>query len=144
MRVHRTRHAHCRVISCAQQAPRKTTVKPDLHCRRCITKLKLEREGIDFNIVQRDVKRLIAGCVVVGHSLDYDFKVLNLDHPDEDVIDTSRIDPFKSLTNKGHTPGLKFLAQRFLNVNIQQGQHSSITDAKVAMKLSLMAIPKRQ
>ncbi|XP_052748412.1 RNA exonuclease 4-like isoform X3 [Galleria mellonella] len=109
-----------------------------------ITKLKLEREGIDFNIVQRDVKRLIAGCVVVGHSLDYDFKVLNLDHPDEDVIDTSRIDPFKSLTNKGHTPGLKFLAQRFLNVNIQQGQHSSITDAKVAMKLSLMAIPKRQ
>ncbi|KAM3955238.1 RNA exonuclease 4-like [Aphomia sociella] len=107
-----------------------------------ITKATLDLKGEDFDKVRKEVQDLIRGRVLVGHALETDFSVLNLEHPDEDIIDTSRITPFKNDNVRLKTPALKYLAQKYLYIIIQEGRHSSVVDATAAMKLSFKAVPK--
>jgi RNA exonuclease 1 len=72
--------------------------------------------------------------ILVGHSLDSDLKAMQLTHPF--IVDTSVLFP--------HTRGpplknsLKFLAQKYLNREVQKGGHAghdSIEDAKTCLDL---------
>ncbi|CAH2064881.1 unnamed protein product, partial [Iphiclides podalirius] len=90
--------------------------------------------GEDFAAVQREVAEILRGKVLVGHSLKNDLRVLFLSHPKRNIRDTSKYKPFKKITN-GSTPSLKRLAKEILGIDIQQGEHSSVEDAKAAMQV---------
>ncbi|KAJ8704857.1 hypothetical protein PYW08_012177 [Mythimna loreyi] len=90
--------------------------------------------GEEFTVVQKEVSELLKGRILVGHSLKNDLSVLFLSHPKRNIRDTSRYKPFRKIT-KGSTPSLKRLAKEILGIDIQSGEHSSVEDARAAMKL---------
>lgn len=88
----------------------------------------------DFKTVQAEVAKMFKNRIVVGHALKHDFGVLLLSHPTTCIRDTSLYRPFRKLT-KGKTPSLKRLAKAIMKADIQQGVHSSVEDARMAMSL---------
>merc|ERR1711862_181151 len=64
-------------------------------------------------------------------------KVLFLDHPKKMIRDTSKYKPFRTAFG-GRTPSLKNLAERFLGVAVQTGEHSSVQDSQAAVRLYTM------
>ncbi|KAI9781629.1 MAG: 3'-5' exonuclease [Geoglossum umbratile] len=88
----------------------------------------------DFVTVQADVAELLEGKILVGHALRNDLDALKLSHPMRDTRDTARYREFRKLS-AGRTPGLKRLASEVLGVDIQNGEHSSVEDARATMLL---------
>ena len=88
----------------------------------------------EFKDVQAEVSELMKGKILVGHSIKHDLKVLFLDHPKKMIRDTSKYKPFRTAFG-GRTPSLKNLAERFLGVAVQTGEHSSVQDSQVLPKL---------
>jgi len=82
----------------------------------------------------KKVSALLKGKILVGHALQNDLDVLYIQHPKYKIRDTARY--FRG--QGGRTPSLKSLAEKYLKVEIQSGEHSSIQDAQAAMKLYLM------
>jgi RNA exonuclease 4 len=96
--------------------------------------------------VQHEVSEILRGRILVGHALKHDLQVLMIRHPPSNIRDTSRYvfetqpffsnkviicilfryKPFKKLVN-GATPSLKLLTQTFLGIEIQSGEHSSVS-----------------
>jgi RNA exonuclease 4 len=91
-------------------------------------------QGRPFKEVQRDVSTFLSGRVLIGHALKKDLEVLMLSHPRRDIRDTSRHAAFRALS-MGKTPALKLLCKEVLGLEIQQGHHSSVEDARAAMLL---------
>lgn len=88
-----------------------------------------------FREVQEQVAELLkGGRIVVGHDVKHDLKVLELDHSSKMIRDTAKFSGFKKYGH-GPKPALKVLAREILGLDIQQGQHSSVEDARVAMLL---------
>ncbi|KAG9238498.1 ribonuclease H-like domain-containing protein [Amylocarpus encephaloides] len=87
-----------------------------------------------FEEVQEEVAAIFKGRVIVGHALKNDLDVLILGHPKKDLRDTAKFPPFRRYS-AGRQPALKKLAREILGVEIQQGEHSSIEDARTAMLL---------
>ena len=86
-----------------------------------------------FAVVQREVAALIKGRVLVGHGLGGDMQVLCLGHPRYLLRDTAHcklICPVRPL-------GLKRLMAERFGVEVQEGEHDSVEDAKCAMRLYL-------
>lgn len=69
---------------------------------------------------------ILQGRILVGHAVKNDLEVLLLSHPKRDIRDTSRHPAFRKLSN-GKTPGLKKLAREILGIEIQGGEHSSVS-----------------
>ena len=72
--------------------------------------------------------------VLVGHSLDSDLKAMQLTHPF--IVDTSVM--FPHVRGPPLKNSLKFLAQKYLNREVQKGGHAghdSIEDAKTCLDL---------
>nr|XP_011460758.1 PREDICTED: RNA exonuclease 4 isoform X1 [Fragaria vesca subsp. vesca] len=92
------------------------------------------RKAKDFRIVQKNVAELIKGRILVGHALRNDLKALLLSHPKEDMRDTSVYQPFRS-REEGSVRALRHLAAEFLGVEIQNGEHCPVEDARAAMLL---------
>jgi len=90
-----------------------------------------------FRDVRAKVSALMKGKILVGHSIKHDLNVLHIDHPKEMIRDTSEYKPFKTAFG-GRTPSLKNLAERFLGVAIQTGEHSSVQDSQAAVRLYTM------
>jgi len=92
------------------------------------------QHGSDYATVQKEVSEMLKGRVVVGHAVQNDFKVLMLSHPAKDTRDTSKYKPFRTLL-KTKRPALKRLVDEILHQEIQKGEHSSVVDAQMTMKL---------
>lgn len=92
------------------------------------------KDGCSLREVQEELCELLKDKILVGHSLINDFKVLFLNHPRRMTRDTAKYRPFRALC-KGKTPSLKKLSQEVLGLTIQQGEHDSVDDARVAMLL---------
>ncbi|XP_078678186.1 RNA exonuclease 4-like isoform X3 [Branchiostoma floridae x Branchiostoma belcheri] len=93
------------------------------------------KDGESFQSVQKEVADILKGRILVGHALQNDMKALQMTHPKQMIRDTSNFPPFKSLAGGNNTPSLKKLAAGVLHLQIQKGEHCSIQDAQVAMKL---------
>lgn len=93
------------------------------------------KEAISLKEVQKEVAEILQGRIVVGHGLENDFEVLMLSHPRKMIRDTAKYKPFKKEFAKGRTPGLRKLAKAMLGMEIQDGEHSSVEDAKAAMMI---------
>lgn len=91
--------------------------------------------GEEFAVVQRDVKALLENRILVGHAVYNDLRVLSLQHPVRSIRDTSRYRPLINRITGGMTPSLKTLARCVLNADIQSGEHSSVEDARAAMRI---------
>jgi len=116
-------------------------VKPKLE----VTDYRTEFSGVreedlktaeDFTVVLQNVADLIKGKFLIGHSLKSDFDVLLLKHPKAKIRDTSFY--YRRKFKRLKTPSLKMLVRDHLKVEIQAGEHNSITDAQAAMKLYLI------
>ncbi|KAJ2456924.1 3'-5' exonuclease [Coemansia sp. RSA 2424] len=114
-----------------------------------IRKTDLAR-GRPFKVVQEEVAALFKDRVLVGHAIKNDLAALMISHPPLLIRDTSRYSEFRKL-NKGAAPALRKLAASLLSITIQEGEHSSVTDAKTTMLLyrkvkdawELLLAPKR-
>ncbi|KAK3678060.1 3'-5' exonuclease [Recurvomyces mirabilis] len=89
-----------------------------------------------YNQVRADVAELLRGRILVGHALKNDLQVLDMvaSHPKCDLRDTSRYPPFRAMSG-GRPPALRKLAERVLGLKIQEGEHSSVEDARASMLL---------
>ncbi|XP_076615132.1 RNA exonuclease 4 [Chaetodon auriga] len=92
------------------------------------------RNGEDLATVQREVADILRGRIVVGHAIHNDLKILLLDHPRKKIRDTQKYKPFKEAVKSGR-PALRLLCKKILNVDVQQGEHSSVQDAQATMRL---------
>jgi RNA exonuclease 4 len=88
----------------------------------------------EFDEVQTQVASLLKGRILVGHDIRHDLHVLLLNHPPNLIRDTAKFSGFKKYGH-GPKPALRVLAKEILDVEIHNGQHSSIEDARVAMLL---------
>lgn len=117
-------------------------VKPDepvTDYRTHITGITAER------LTRRDVMKpeaakeqaaaLMEGKLVVGHALQNDFQVLELLHPHAMIRDTAIFKPLRLPNNEKKTPSLARLSEYWLQESIHEGQHNSIQDARMALRL---------
>lgn len=104
-----------------------------------ITAAKLAPVSTTLETIQRRLLELFSPhTIIIGHSLNSDFKALKLTHPF--IVDTSilyqhpRGPPMKS--------SLKWLAQKYLGREIQKGHgthgHDSVEDARACLDLVKM------
>ncbi|KAI9183495.1 poly(A)-specific ribonuclease [Blastocladiella emersonii ATCC 22665] len=73
-----------------------------------------------------------AGAVFVGHSLEQDFRIINLVVSPDQVVDTVKLYHLPSQPRK---LSLKFLAWAALGLHVQVGNHDSVEDARTALAL---------
>ena len=104
-----------------------------------ITQEILRNVTTSLSEVQKDLSTLLPQrCILIGHSLENDFRALKMTHPF--VIDTSCLfqGPPETVTN-WFKPKLRLLAKRFLGKEIQTGNdgHSPTEDAQACMELVL-------
>lgn len=93
------------------------------------------KEAISFKEAQNKAAAILDGRILIGHSVKHDLEALLLSHPKPMLRDTSRHLPFRQAYAKGKTPSLKKLAKEVLKQEIQEGQHSSVEDARTTMLL---------
>ena len=94
-------------------------------------------DGCTFQEARRKVQTIIEGRTLVGHSLHSDLHALNLSHPRHFMRDTSKYCAIRGLAGlqRNVTPSLKDLASILLSLDIQDGEHCSVEDARAAMSL---------
>ena len=95
--------------------------------------LKEENGAISFAEAKAESLRILTNKIVVGHSLNHDFKVLEFAADDEKVRDLTRFTKYKN--QFGQIKSLKNLTQDLLGKKIQQGEHSSVVDAQASLGL---------
>ena len=94
----------------------------------------------DFETVQAEVLKCLGECTtIIGHSIENDFKVLWISLKEDKVqgrSDNRFQCTFEMSGRCGHGSGersLRYLANLYLNKNIQSGEHDSVEDAKATM-----------
>jgi RNA exonuclease 4 len=96
-----------------------------------IDSFKLHK-ALPFSHYRSAIEALLRERTVVGHTIDYDFEAMKVVHDDKLKRDISEFSYFKK--DKFKT-SLKELTDRFLNMKIQEGKHSSVEDARAALEL---------
>lgn len=91
-------------------------------------------EARSLEQVQKDVSGILQERVLLGHAIRNDLDALLLSHPKRDIRDTSKHPPYRKVAGGG-SPRLKILAAEYLGINIQEGSHSSVEDARATMLL---------
>lgn len=99
--------------------------------------------AMNINQVRTLVGNILTGKILVGHALENDLKVLGLEHPDCDIRDTAKYEPFMRHIQKENDEmilcprKLKDLVWEHLSKHIQvMGKaHSPVEDAIAAMDL---------
>jgi RNA exonuclease 4 len=109
--------------------------------RRNVVDYRTKHSGIEsthlvdapcFETVRNEVKDLIEGNIIVGHSIQNDFRVLQLSHPLGFIRDTATASCFMK---DGQVQGLRKLALQFLNREIQNMMHEAGEDARATLDL---------
>lgn len=98
----------------------------------------LEENGaLSLTQVQEDVAKFFGNNrIIVGHALHNDMKVLFLSHPKKYIRDTQKCKVFRRMHKSiGPLTSLKKLSKLLLGLTIQEGEHSSVKDAQVTMRL---------
>ncbi|XP_029437559.1 interferon-stimulated 20 kDa exonuclease-like 2 [Rhinatrema bivittatum] len=97
------------------------------------------KNAMPFKVAQKEILKILAGKVVIGHAIHNDFKALCYVHPKSLTRDTSQM---PLLNRKAGFPekevvSLKRLTKQLLNREIQVGKkgHSSVEDARATMEL---------
>ncbi|KAG2135529.1 MipD protein [Suillus cothurnatus] len=85
-----------------------------------------------FEEVQKTVAALTKDRIIVGHAVHNDLKVLLLSHPGPCIRDTQHLAAKHNVTSSKR-PALRNLVKQELDVVIQGGEHSSVTDARATM-----------
>ncbi|KAM3133807.1 REX4 [Paramecium bursaria] len=107
-----------------------------------VVDLKTKYSGITWEILKNSIpyteqerKKItifLSDKIIVGHSLQHDFDAMDLDIESFQIRDTSEYSYFKNGNIKN---SLKKLVKKYLNQEIQDGQHDSCIDARSAMFL---------
>jgi PAB-dependent poly(A)-specific ribonuclease subunit 2 len=91
------------------------------------------RHLVSLKTAYRKLRCMVdGGCIFVGHGLDQDFRIINMVVPPSQIIDTVNL---YHIPSKQRKLSLKFLAWAVLGLDIQQGNHDSIEDARAALSL---------
>lgn len=78
------------------------------------------------------MRKLLNNKIVIGHSLENDFEVLNINFDKLIIRDIADFCVFKG--GKGWRP-LKELSKEFLDLDIQNGFHCSVEDSRASLEL---------
>ena len=101
--------------------------------------LKKENGAVSFSTVQKEVANILKGRILVGHAVHNDLQVLYLSHEKKKIRDTQKCKIFRRLhPSLGGLSSLKNLAKLLLSQTIQEGEHNSIVDAQVTMRIYTM------
>ncbi|KAF5346309.1 hypothetical protein D9758_011489 [Tetrapyrgos nigripes] len=85
-----------------------------------------------FDKIQKQVANLIKDRILIGYAIYNDLKVLLLSHPRPLICDTQYFtEKYKVVKSK--YVALRNLVKQELDVSIQEGEHSSLTDARATM-----------
>lgn len=87
-----------------------------------------------FTEVQNKVAELIEGKILVGHAVHNDLKALLLSHPHYLIRDTQVLAGKHKIVNS-RQPALRHLVESEFGLAIQEGEHSSVTDARATMAI---------
>ncbi|KAI0044242.1 ribonuclease H-like protein [Auriscalpium vulgare] len=87
-----------------------------------------------FEEVQTFVADLIKDRVLIGHAIHNDMKVLMLSHPRAQLRDTQHLS-HKNGQTRSSRPALRNLVREMLGISIQEGEHSSVIDARATMAI---------
>ncbi|XP_067425677.1 interferon-stimulated 20 kDa exonuclease-like 2 [Emydura macquarii macquarii] len=97
------------------------------------------KNATPFKTAQKEILKILAGKIVVGHAIHNDFKALKYFHPKSVTRDTSKIPLLnrKAGFPENESASLKRLSKQLLHKDIQVGKngHSSVEDAKATMEL---------
>ncbi|XP_074836782.1 interferon-stimulated 20 kDa exonuclease-like 2 [Carettochelys insculpta] len=97
------------------------------------------KNATPFTTAQKEILKILAGKIVVGHAIHNDFKALKYFHPKSVTRDTSKIPLLnrKAGFPENESASLKRLTKQLLHKDIQVGKngHSSVEDAKATMEL---------
>ncbi|KAF9465192.1 ribonuclease H-like domain-containing protein [Collybia nuda] len=85
-----------------------------------------------FEEIQKQVADLVKDRILVGHAVYNDLKALLLSHPRPQTRDTQYY-AGKFKVSRSKYVALRNLVKQELNVTIQSGEHSSVTDARATM-----------
>ncbi|KIJ95917.1 hypothetical protein K443DRAFT_108121 [Laccaria amethystina LaAM-08-1] len=85
-----------------------------------------------FGEVQKQVADLLEDRILVGHAVHNDLKALLLSHPWASKRDTQYY-AYKGGLTKSKRIALRNLVKQELDLVIQEGEHSSVTDARATM-----------
>lgn len=95
--------------------------------------------AMPYAVARKEILKLLAGKVVIGHAVHNDFKVLGYSHPTAMTRDTARIPLLNQRAGieGNQSASLKRLTKAIFNRDIQTGRrgHSSVEDAKATMEL---------
>ena len=80
--------------------------------------------GMEFTECRKIISKLIKNKVIIGHSIENDFLVLNYEHPKKLTRDTSKFKFFQSNINLPYS--LKYLTKHYFNFDIQETHHDSV------------------
>jgi len=87
-----------------------------------------------FEEVQGAVSELIKDRILIGHAIQNDLKALMLSHPRAQIRDT-QILAHRYGQSPSARPALRKLVSDMLGAKIQEGEHSSVTDARATMAI---------
>ena len=95
------------------------------------------KDALPFGEVRLKVCRILNGCILVGHGLRNDLKILNLSKYAYSIRDTTEYIPFmKQWWDGTYRPRrLRDIFWDNFGLVIQSGEHSSVEDAAAAMSL---------
>ncbi|EKM75965.1 hypothetical protein AGABI1DRAFT_79178 [Agaricus bisporus var. burnettii JB137-S8] len=99
-----------------------------------------EKDMIDakpFEEVQKQVADLVKDKILIGHAVHHDLKALLLSHPHQLTRDTQIYAKKFGLT-KSKFIALRNLVKEQLGITIQDGEHSSVVDARATMAVFRM------
>jgi len=87
-----------------------------------------------FTDAQSSVADLLVGRVLIGHAVHNDLHALLLTHPRAKTRDTQFL-AYRHGQVRSKRPALRDLVRDMLGLTIQDGEHSSVTDARATMAI---------